>query len=229
MKKILIGSVLFSLVFAISISSATAENQSDKKSDNQSDKAVISACMRVVTTQKKVAFEAAQKTFLESKQVAKERGEKTWFFSKVVRDLRKIRGEAKKVAKVEFEADKKDCKSFQDNKDTKNGSMIILQSQNNSGISGVAKLKEENGKVKVSLKISGGTVGIAEPAHIHVGACPNPGAVKYPLNFVINGKSETSIENKNLALLKSELPLAINVHKSTTESNVYVACGDLSF
>ncbi|OHA09272.1 MAG: hypothetical protein A3H69_05210 [Candidatus Sungbacteria bacterium RIFCSPLOWO2_02_FULL_47_9] len=65
------------------------------------------------------------------------------------------------------------------------------------------------------------------PAHIHVGACPNPDAVKYPLADVVGGKSTTVVHASVDELLK-ELPLAVNVHKSGIEIKTFVACADLS-
>lgn len=103
---------------------------------------------------------------------------------------------------------------------------IMLNTINNSGISGRANLSEENGKVKVELELVGGGA-LPQPAHIHVGVCPGVGAVKYPLTSVINGKSETTIAT-TLAGLKAELPLAINVHKSVAEAGTYVACGAIN-
>jgi len=107
---------------------------------------------------------------------------------------------------------------------------ITLGAENNSGISGKATLEEENGKVKVKLELTSGILGVltpAEPAHIHVGVCPGVGAVKYPLNSVVSGRSETTI-NASLADLKAQLPLAINVHKSAAELGIYVSCGAIS-
>ncbi len=102
---------------------------------------------------------------------------------------------------------------------------LTLSEQNKSGEMGTALLTEVNGKVKVTLKMTGaGTV--AQPAHIHLGKCPDVGAVKYSLTSVTNGMSETMLD-VTLAQLKSELPLGINVHKSAAESKVYVSCGDL--
>lgn len=66
----------------------------------------------------------------------------------------------------------------------------------------------------------------AYPAHIHVGSCPTPGAVKYPLNPVVNGKSKTLIDVSVGDLVKG-LPLAVNLHKSATELATSVACGNL--
>jgi hypothetical protein len=107
------------------------------------------------------------------------------------------------------------------------GYTVNLSTQNNSGQSGTATITEEGGKVKVALTVSGGVAGVAQPAHIHVGACPDVGAVKYPLTSVSNGTSETMLD-VTIAQLRSELPLGINVHKSAQEASVYVACGDLA-
>lgn len=104
---------------------------------------------------------------------------------------------------------------------------VTLSAQNNSGESGTATLKEESGKVKVMLDLTGASAGVMQPAHVHMGSCANLGAVKYPLTFPTNGKSETVLDVK-WADLKAGLPLAINVHKSPAEATVYVACGDLS-
>ncbi|MDO8522858.1 MAG: DUF4382 domain-containing protein [bacterium] len=113
---------------------------------------------------------------------------------------------------------------------------LNLSSQNNSGIAGTATLDSEDGKVKVTLKLNevstgivgrlGISVGATHPAHIHLGSCASIGAVKYPLNSTVDGKSETTI-NVSLASLKAQMPLAINAHKSPDEPGVYVACADL--
>src|SRR3989344_175971 len=105
---------------------------------------------------------------------------------------------------------------------------VTLDEQNDSGESGTAILTEgADGMVRVSLSVTAASVGTAQPAHIHAGACPNPGAIKYPLTSVINGVSETTL-NVGMATLRSQLPLAINVHKSAAETQVYVACGDVT-
>lgn len=113
---------------------------------------------------------------------------------------------------------------------------LNLSSQNNSGIAGIATLKNIDGKVKVTLKLTGVSTGIiglagisigaAHPAHIHQGSCASLGAVKYPLASTVDGRSETTL-NTSLADLKAQLPLAINVHKSSGEIGVYVACVDI--
>lgn len=103
---------------------------------------------------------------------------------------------------------------------------VALAAQNNSGESGTALLEDVNGKTKVSIRLSGASAGAQQPAHIHLGACPTPGAVKYPLSMVKNGNSETILEVSLENLLK-ELPLTINVHKSAAEAGAYVACGNI--
>ena len=103
---------------------------------------------------------------------------------------------------------------------------VTLTAQNNSGQPGTAIIAEENGKAKVSLFINNAPKGVAQPAHIHAGACPGVGEVKYPLSNVLDGKSETALD-VGIDQLKSELPLAVNVHKSASEARVYVSCGPL--
>lgn len=104
---------------------------------------------------------------------------------------------------------------------------ITLNTQNNSSQAGTATLTEENGKVKVMLALSGGMYTAAQPAHIHVGSCPTPGAVKYPLTNVMNGRSETMLNVDLKTLMASSEKLSLNVHKSAAESQIYTACGNL--
>jgi len=115
---------------------------------------------------------------------------------------------------------------------------LNLSSQNNSGIAGTVKLENKDGKVEVKLDLTGVSTGVSgllgislnasHPAHIHLGSCANIGAVKYPLTSTVNGESETKIST-SFADLKAQLPLAVNVHKSSEEIGVYVACVDIKF
>jgi hypothetical protein len=115
---------------------------------------------------------------------------------------------------------------------------LNLSSQNNSGIAGTVKLENKDGKVEVKLNLIGVSTGVtgllgislntSHPAHIHLGSCANIGAVKYPLISTVNGESETKI-SASFADLKAQLPLAVNVHKSSEEIGVYVACADIKF
>lgn len=103
---------------------------------------------------------------------------------------------------------------------------VLLSAQNNSNESGIANLKDTSGMVTVTLNLTGYTPNVSQPAHIHTGDCPGVGAVKYPLNSVLNGKSVTVL-GVSLAQLKQQLPLAINVHKSATNIATYTSCGAL--
>lgn len=110
----------------------------------------------------------------------------------------------------------------------KEGLVINLTAQNDSTQIGTAMLIDQNNnKTKVVIEINNWKPGVGQPAHVHSGACPAPSAVKYPLNNVVNGRSESMID-KPLADLLKELPLAVNVHKSADEVKVYVSCGDIS-
>ena len=103
---------------------------------------------------------------------------------------------------------------------------VNLRTQNKSGETGVMSLVDVNGKVEVSIVMTNAPTDAPQPAHIHAGSCPTPGAVKYPLTSVVNGKSETVLD-VSLDELLLGLPLVVNVHKSSSEANVYVACGDI--
>lgn len=103
---------------------------------------------------------------------------------------------------------------------------LALTAENNSGESGTAVLKETDGKVTVTIMVTGFPSN-PQPAHIHVGACPGVGAVKYPLTNVVNGQSVTTLP-VTLAQLKQQLPLAINLHESAANITTYTSCGALS-
>jgi len=90
---------------------------------------------------------------------------------------------------------------------------------------GTALFEEKDGAVVVTLSVSPAGK-VVQPAHIHMGTCPLPGEVVYPLTGLVDGKSVTNL-NITMAALKEKMPLAINVHKSADEAAVYTACGDL--
>ncbi len=104
--------------------------------------------------------------------------------------------------------------------------VLTFKEQNDSGQSGTVAFAEMEGKANVKLAILGFIPAMMPPAHIHEGTCENLGAVKYPLVFPIEGKSETSLD-VSLTDLKAQLPLAVNVHKSIDQQDVYVLCVDI--
>ena len=103
---------------------------------------------------------------------------------------------------------------------------IVLEQVGVSGQSGTAVFQGDGDKTKIVLSMVGKKFSLPQPAHIHLGKCPTPGAVKYPLNNVVNGKSETVVA-VSIEDLFADLPLAVNVHESVEKSSVYTACGDL--
>jgi len=105
--------------------------------------------------------------------------------------------------------------------------VVALSAQNSSGMNGTATLTDMDGSTLVELALSGAPAGIEQPAHIHTGSCAEIGGVVYPLTSPVNGVSETTL-NVSLDAILAQLPLALNVHKSAAEANVYVACGDLA-
>lgn len=107
---------------------------------------------------------------------------------------------------------------------------VTLATQNGSGESGTAILREVDGNTEVTVTVSGQPAGVAQPAHIHKGSCPTPGDVLYPLTSPKDGQaSVTVLKETTISDLKTHPTLAINIHKSSLESGVYVACGNLEF
>lgn len=103
---------------------------------------------------------------------------------------------------------------------------IRLAEQNKSEESGTATLLDGAKGLIVRLRLRGGAE-VDQPAHIHKGTCekldPKPA---WPLTTVHEGQSEKTIEGVTIAQLE-KTPYAINVHKSTKEIPVYVACGNI--
>ena len=104
--------------------------------------------------------------------------------------------------------------------------VVTLSEQNDSGMQGTATITEEDGGLTVMLNLTGAPVDIAQPAHIHHNACDNIGGVLYPLEFPMNGFSETRL-GITMDELLADMPLSLNVHKSPAEAQIYVACGNL--
>jgi hypothetical protein len=107
-------------------------------------------------------------------------------------------------------------------------STALMTEQGESGQSGTAIFSQNAaGNVVVTIELVGTPSTVPQPAHVHVGECPEPGAVKYPLANVVGGKSETVLDTTWSELLTGEEALAVNVHKSAAESTVYTACGNV--
>lgn len=104
---------------------------------------------------------------------------------------------------------------------------VPLAARSDSGESGEAIFEEVDGQVKVTVKLAAAPRDVSQPAHLHKGSCAAPGEQIYTLSSVSNGASETTLP-VSLAAITDNLPLALNVHKSAAEINVYVACGEVT-
>lgn len=91
---------------------------------------------------------------------------------------------------------------------------------------GTVTLTANGNQTTVTLDMTPGATGVEQPAHIHVGACPGVGAIKYPLTNVVDGKSTTTVDTPLMDLLNGQY--AINVHKGPgADASIYTACVDL--
>jgi len=108
------------------------------------------------------------------------------------------------------------------------GITVELSEQSDLGQTGTATLvNNADGMLVVTLAMTGGVFPEPQPAHIHLGACPSPGAVSYPLTDVVDGMSVTTLSVSWEDLVATGEPQAINIHKSAAEASTYTACGDL--
>ncbi len=103
---------------------------------------------------------------------------------------------------------------------------VKLEAQNNSGQNGVATLFPEGDKTRVVIEIPNAPAGVAQPAHIHLGSCDKlDKAPKWKLEAVKGGRSVTMLPVSLNTILKDKT--AINIHKSATEVQIYVSCGNI--
>lgn len=104
-----------------------------------------------------------------------------------------------------------------------------LQAQNGSGETGTVTLAPtDDGKGTVVTVVTKGQGADPQPVHVHKGPCakldPKP---TWPLKTLQDGKSTTTLSDVPISTL-TDGAYAVNVHKSTSDIQTYVACGDLS-
>jgi len=107
------------------------------------------------------------------------------------------------------------------------GLSVPLFPQSDSGQLGGVDLFELGGKVEVMIQLENVPAGVLQPAHLHLGSCDVLGKIVFSLNPVVDGSSQT-ILNVSGEEFQSQLPLAVNVHKSEDELGISVACGFIS-
>lgn len=103
---------------------------------------------------------------------------------------------------------------------------VDLEPMSGSGVSGTVTLTDI-GAARTQVIVSVDPAGHADmPAHIHPGTCqdlvPQP---RYALANVMNGQSVTEVPASIDELLAGDV--AVNLHKSNAELDVYTACAVL--
>lgn len=104
--------------------------------------------------------------------------------------------------------------------------MVPMPSHNRSDQAGRAYFSDESGKTKVALDISPWTVGVPQPASIRAGTCAAMGAIRYPLNNIVEGKSET-ILTPATHFIHGLGDSIVVIGKSASEPESIVSCGNL--
>ena len=102
---------------------------------------------------------------------------------------------------------------------------LIMNELNSSGQSGSVTLTPRGTKTTVTVSITPGAVGIAQPIHIHTGSCDDLGDITYRLTNLDAGMSSTRVDVSISSLLSGRF--AVNAHKSGPEAGVYVSCGNI--
>lgn len=109
--------------------------------------------------------------------------------------------------------------------------MLNMMEQNDSGQSGTVTFREVREGTEVIIELDNSPANVEQPAHFHAGSCadldPEPLA---PLQDVVNGVSENLIGATipQVFEIADQVGLAINVHKSYEEADIYVSCGDIT-
>ena len=100
---------------------------------------------------------------------------------------------------------------------------IVLGEIGHSSQHGIATLKAEGGKTRVTIKLTGGPAD-PQPSHFHTGTCEQYGPRPlYMLQSIVNGESSTTLDIPIDRLTKGDL--VINVHRSLTDIASVTACG----
>ena len=103
---------------------------------------------------------------------------------------------------------------------------IAVHSLNGSWQNGTTTITDQGGTVLVSVRISGESSSVSEPAHVHFGHCPIIKAVPaYNVGPIVKNKA-TSVVNLTWAEINSG-KYVVMVHKSPMAMGTYVSCGNI--
>ena len=102
---------------------------------------------------------------------------------------------------------------------------FTLASIDGSAQDGSVTFIDLGGETAVVISVGSAAAGLAQPAHIHEGACDALGNVTFPLTNVVDGRSVTLIDESISNVMRGGY--VVNLHKSVGEISVYTACGSL--
>lgn len=105
---------------------------------------------------------------------------------------------------------------------------IDLEEQEGSGFTGTVRFEADGDQTRVIIEADdmGDDADTPRPAHIHAGTCDDFEQVpEFPLEDVVDGQSETTIDVELSELLDGEY--VVNVHRSDEASDEYIACGEI--
>lgn len=108
---------------------------------------------------------------------------------------------------------------------TTGASPVSLPLDLRAGVStlGQAVLVEESGNTTVIIALT--DIAVAHPAHIHTGICGSNGPIKYQLETIAGGTSETVLNGVTIASLLG-VDTYLNVHKGASDLAEF-ACADV--
>lgn len=119
-------------------------------------------------------------------------------------------------------------KNSTQNTDSAKEFAVYLKPMGNSKQTGSASLIDKNGKVIIGISTTGEPKNVVQMANIYSGTCESLANVKYPLNNIVNGSSQTTLETTLLNLQNSG-QLAININKTQGDNKSSVSCANLEF
>ncbi len=103
---------------------------------------------------------------------------------------------------------------------------IAMHALSGSGQNGTATITDLGGNVRVSVSIGGEPASASEPAHVHLGRCPNIKAVPaYNVGPIVHGKGADVVKLTWAEINSGKY--AVNVHKSASDMGTYVSCGNI--
>lgn len=102
----------------------------------------------------------------------------------------------------------------------------VITAIGDTGKAGSAALNHADQKTDAKVSLID-TQAMDLPVSINSGTCAAIGDVKYSLETIQNGASQSMIDVPTQQLM-SEFPLVVVISKSEQEKNVYIGCGEIT-